>query len=465
MTLRSFDLNMEEVLENWEVEHAIREIIANALDEQVLTGGPEPTITKDDGGTWHIRDFGRGLKIEHFTLNENQEKLRAPSGVIGKFGVGLKDALGTFHRRGIEVLIRSSHGTYRLKREAKHGFQDIVTLHVEYDNRPTELVGTEFILGGVTDSQMTKAKALFLKFSNVELIESTEYGQILSNRDGAGRVYILGVLASEEPSFLFSYNVTSLTESMKKRLNRERLNVGRGTYTDRVKSILKSSTSEKVRRELILQVEERASGQQCDEMAWADIAQMAFNLMSKRLKPVFLTEQEVLNRPGVVDTASSEGYHVVVVTQDQKDRLTAQTVAGGPVARTLEQFIIEYGAAFRYKFIDPERLSTDERRIYDLTPRIVSLIGATEILAPKIPKVLISATLRPGIDSTEGVWDPRIPAIVIRRSALRSLTGYAGVLLHEVAHALTSTHDVSREFENVLSTYLGCLAVAALKEA
>jgi uncharacterized protein (UPF0212 family) len=35
--LRSFDLNIEEVLENWEVEHALREIIANALDEQVIS--------------------------------------------------------------------------------------------------------------------------------------------------------------------------------------------------------------------------------------------------------------------------------------------------------------------------------------------------------------------------------------------------------------------------------------------
>lgn len=31
MTIRIFDLNIEEVLENWEVEHALREIIANAL--------------------------------------------------------------------------------------------------------------------------------------------------------------------------------------------------------------------------------------------------------------------------------------------------------------------------------------------------------------------------------------------------------------------------------------------------
>jgi len=130
MAIRAFDLNIEEVLENWEVEHALREIIANALDEQVLSGTAEIEITKDGHGDWHIRDYGRGFRIEHFTLNENQEKLNALSGVIGKFGVGLKDALATFHRRAVAVLVRSQFGTFRLKQEHKHGFNDIVTLHV-----------------------------------------------------------------------------------------------------------------------------------------------------------------------------------------------------------------------------------------------------------------------------------------------------------------------------------------------
>ena len=34
--VKEFDLNIEKILENWENYHAIREIIANALDEQVL---------------------------------------------------------------------------------------------------------------------------------------------------------------------------------------------------------------------------------------------------------------------------------------------------------------------------------------------------------------------------------------------------------------------------------------------
>src|SRR6266849_6017668 len=139
--IRLFDLNIEEVLENWEVHHAVREIIANALDEQVLTATKDPEIMKSQDG-WHVRDFGRGIQIDHFTQNENPEKLAAPGGVIGKFGVGLKDALATFHRSRIEVVVRSHHGTFRLRTAPKTGFAEIQTLHVEYDDAPISMVGT-----------------------------------------------------------------------------------------------------------------------------------------------------------------------------------------------------------------------------------------------------------------------------------------------------------------------------------
>ncbi len=71
-TGRHFDLNIEKILEGWEVRHAIREIIANALDEQVLTGTQDVEISAASNGDWHIRDWGRGLRYESLTQNESQ---------------------------------------------------------------------------------------------------------------------------------------------------------------------------------------------------------------------------------------------------------------------------------------------------------------------------------------------------------------------------------------------------------
>ena len=283
-------------------------MIANSLDEQVLSNTAEIDISKDKKGTWYIRDFGRGLRIEHFTLNENKEKLDASSGVIGKFGVGLKDALATFHRRGVDVRIRSPFGTFSLGEESKHGFDNIVTLHVEYDDARNEMHGTEFILQGVSDLDMTKAKSLFLRFAGEAMIETNTYGQVLRRKREAARVYILGVLASDEPNFMFSYNVTSLTDTMRRRLNRERLNVGRLTYSDRVKAILKTAVSDEVASVLMDQVEKRAAGTQSDEMAWIEISQMALNLMHEHRRVAFVTEQELGSKPDVLDNMRTDGY-------------------------------------------------------------------------------------------------------------------------------------------------------------
>ena len=459
MTTRMFDLNIEEVLENWEVEHALREIIANALDEQVLSNTAEIQIEKDRLGYWHIRDFGRGLQIEHFTLNENQEKLHARSGVIGKFGVGLKDALATLHRREVDVFIQSPYGTYQLKPAQKYNFGEIITLHIQYNDAPIDIHGTEFIFRGVQDANMAKAKALFLKFAGEEVFETNTYGQILRRREDTGRVYILGVFASEEPNFLFSYNITSLTDSMKKKLNRERLNVGRTTYADRVKAILRSTKSKIVEERLIEQVGKRATGEQCDEMAWIEVSQMALNLMHKQQQVAYLTEQELQSRPDILENVKSDGIQVVIVTEQQKAKLEAQVVTGGPQVRTLATYIQEYNTSFQYRFVSLQELTKEERRVYDFTPRILALVGLT---VSRIPEIRISETMRVTTDNTEGVWDSSIPAIVIKRSRLSALIGYAATLLHEVGHATTGTVDATQEFEHVLTSYLGQTSVTAL---
>ncbi|MFV0361511.1 MAG: ATP-binding protein [Suipraeoptans sp.] len=183
MERRYFDLNIEQVLENWEVYHAVREIIANALDETFLTNATPVDIFKDEEGLWHIRDFGRGLNYQHFSQNESEEKNNT-EGIIGKFGVGLKDALAVFYRHKINVEIRSKHGVFHTQMHKKGDFGDLETLHVSvFEAEMPDFIGTEFILS-VSDIDMTKAKQLFLTFISEQPLESTEIGEIYINNGG-----------------------------------------------------------------------------------------------------------------------------------------------------------------------------------------------------------------------------------------------------------------------------------------
>jgi hypothetical protein len=88
-----------------------------------------------------------------------------------------------FDRRGIGVVIRSPHAVITTGRRPKEGFPDVVTLHA-----------------------------------------------LVAPPSGPGQ--------AGTDITLFSYNITKLSAQLRRSLYRERSNVGRGAYSDRVKTIL-----------------------------------------------------------------------------------------------------------------------------------------------------------------------------------------------------------------------------------
>jgi len=465
--IRKFDLNIEKILEGWEVRHAIRELIANALDEQALTDTADVAITKDLKGVWHVRDYGRGLKYEHLTQNENKEKLRNATKVVGKFGVGLKDALATLYRRGIDVAIRSKHGDITLEVTSKHGFADVATLHAVISPAASlELAGTDFCFGKVADADIAEAKRFFLKFSEETVLDSTSYGQIL-RRDtkGKARIYVKGLLVAEEEEFAFSYNITSLTAAMNRALNRERTNVGRTAYADRVKTMLLASDSRDVAVTLADDLTRIEQGTSRDEVKWIDVAVHACQILNASEKVVFVTAEQRTSASSAVNHALNDGCKVVTVPESVKQRLHGmKDVRGNPV-RDLDVYKQEFAESFQFKFVERSKLSATERAIFDMREKVAKLVGG---LPREVKEILISETMRPDFASTcdaAGLWEPGNRRIIIKRSELRSLEAFAGTLLHEITHARTGYDDVTREFEHGLTEALGKTSAHAIKQS
>lgn len=466
-TIRKFDLNIEKILEGWEVRHAIREVIANALDEQALTNTPDIKIAKGPKGGWHVRDYGRGLRYEHLTQNENKEKLRNADKVVGKFGVGLKDALATLYRRGVAVAIRSKHGDITLEVTSKHGFSDVATLHALI-SPPTDpdLVGTDFCFEKLEDADIAEAKKFFLKFSGETVLDSTSYGQIL-RRDtkGKARIYVKGLLVAEEEEFAFSYNITSLTAAMNRALNRERTNVGRTAYADRVKAMLLDSDSRDVAETLADDLVRMEQGTSRDEVKWIDVAVHACQILNASEKVVFVTAEQRTSASSAINHALNDGYKAVTVPESIKERLRGmKDVRGNPV-RDLEVYKQEFAESFEFKFVERNKLSAAERTIFDMYEKVAKLVGG---LPREVREILISETMRPDFASTcdaAGLWEPANQRIIIKRSELRSLEAFAGTLLHEITHARTGCDDVTREFENGLTVALGKTSARAIRQA
>lgn len=158
--------------------------------------------------------------------------------VIGKFGVGLKDALATLERNDIKVSIISKHGDISLGRSSKQGFSDVVTLHALRDEHQTQ--SSSEPNSSWNELRVSKSRARKISFF-VSRVKSCLSNQLRSGskaaqiacshlhqrRKGCGRTGV---------SLFLQHNVAHKTDG--ESLNRELTHVGRAAYTQRVKDIL-----------------------------------------------------------------------------------------------------------------------------------------------------------------------------------------------------------------------------------
>jgi hypothetical protein len=456
---RSFDLNVQRVLEDWTVPHAVREIIANALDEAALTGTAEPSISVDADGVRHVRDFGRGLSYHHLTQNENPEKLANPEKVIGKFGVGLKDAIATLERRKVRVTITSAHAQFTVERAAKHGFKDIKTLHVRVAPSPEpQMIGTDVALQGLSDQQVAEAKGFFLQYSGEKTLESTSVGDVV---EGQGRIYVNGLLVAHEERFLFSYNVRALTKRLRSALNRERANVGRSAYSDRVQAILIACRSQAVAEPLAADLARFDKGTAHDEVGWLDVAVHACRILNAFRRVVFITAADLVLNGAAVSHARHDGIEPIIVPENVRRKLGALSDLDGNPIRDIDRYISEWNESFHFDFVEPTRLRPKERAVWDQLDAIFALIGGRPRI---VQQVRISETMRPDRHGVEvvGLWDPAEKTIVVKRSQLSDLRSFASTVLHELGHVESGADHYTDAFEQALTEELGTVAATAL---
>lgn len=455
--VQRFDLNIDEVLSHWEVKDALRELIANAIDESLLSHTATPDITYDDEKrTVVIRDYGRGLEAAHLVQSESREKA-GHDGVIGRFGVGLKDALAVLYENGKGVSISSRHmRVAEFQMSEKAGFDGIRTLHAMVEEPGPEIDGTLIEVFGIDNEDVSAAKELFLRFAALPVLALSQCGEVLEPGSRGAEIFINGMRVAEDEKLRFSYNITKIDASLRKNLNRERNAVGRTAYTGAVKNILKgvvgsAAVWDKLSDQLLNGVSEK-----CDELRWKDIECIAATHLSGRgnLKPVYMTPEE-RNRLTAddVEHIEEQGRRVVFVSEKTRNSATAAGLD------TIAEVNEEYNSSFDYKVVEIEELAPAEREVLGHIGQVAGIVERH--FGMRLPPVIVSETMRAGnygSGETLGLWVQAEGKIYVKRTILGRREMFLGVLLHEYCHYISSAGDNSRDFENALTDMCGLLA-------
>jgi hypothetical protein len=288
MTTSNLDLNTNNILQNWDVKKAIKELLANAIDESVETKTSLPLLEFKDN-ILTISDKGRGLNTKHFTQSINNVKANNPN-YIGKFGIGLKDCLAVLYREEKPITIESKYlyvrgMTMRRKTDSKDK-----TLHVIVEKaRDEDFIGTIITVEGVTSSEYRDLKRHFPQFffSDQKHLIKTEYGLIYAKKSSKHKaiIFINGIRVNEEENFMYHYSITSSNKAIMSVMSgdRDRNKIGKTIYGTKVQQILEEASQkcQQVRDNLLYQFTEIDVEDQYHELKYADIKKLKEGIIAK----------------------------------------------------------------------------------------------------------------------------------------------------------------------------------------
>ncbi len=413
----------------WKVEHALRELVANALD-----------VDKSVSVTWdglaRIEDHAEGIKPEFWVIGEGN------GGEIGQFHEGMKLAALVLAREARMVEVETVGYTVSASIEFSETYgARVLVLTFEPNSRTCgTLVSVE-----CTEGELENARSLFRHFSPPPVLS----GNIL---DRPGALYITGVYVQQINSMWgYDFYEKSMANRDRSVLNMTMVNFAVSQAlqeldnVEMLKQLLKRGLVHDGTLETIVYFQPEKE----THKAWRRAFSEAFG------KNACLTSGDAAD-----GFARQHGYQVVELTWSLMSALRA---VGVPTSLDVKK------KAANSRFLWPATpLTETEQRIFEKAKAIAKkLVPDTEVGQTFVVEAF------PDIDAAacvcEGLW--RKTNVYIRRSVLavdpnldpaeaekRALAKATGVLVHERLHG-KGFADGTIEFEYEMTMRLGALAV------
>lgn len=286
------DLNIgKPYLSDWNESMAIRELIANAIDE---TSDKKISINKIDNDKYEIINTGNELEPQNFMISEGNKAKEL--GKIGKFGIGLKDGIAVLMSRNIDVTIETSLYKYEIKYVKQGQLIKDERLFVYIYNNKRSWKGTRVVLNRCLDRYIEEAKKNFLIYrENYNVLDENEYGQTIleKNKNYNGTIYLNGIKIAYENKFHYSYNIIKESSELRRGISRERNNISREVFRDDIKNIIKNIESEDVLNKYLNSMIKSRDGSLEGEIQYtiSQVKALKFCLEKRRQAVVFPTQR------------------------------------------------------------------------------------------------------------------------------------------------------------------------------
>ena len=197
--MKKYELSLSRnYVSSWGIEEAIRELLQNAKD----SSGQEKIDIDKNNGTIYIENQNTSIPSSTLLLGNTSKKDDLDK--IGQFGEGYKLAILVLLREGKDVSIRNGNKNWTPSFE----YSDTFDCEVLCINE-TECVGNDLVfeISGFEERELNDIENEFLGISGQAYNSiQTSYGEILTDSQYKGKVYVNGLPVYQDDNFNYGYN-------------------------------------------------------------------------------------------------------------------------------------------------------------------------------------------------------------------------------------------------------------------
>lgn len=187
----------------WKLAHAVREVIANALDAETEHGAK--FVTKYDKAKQRLIVRNEGIKVDPKALYFGESSKRGDERFVGQYGEGLKLAMLVFARMGLDVLIKNGDDETWKPLIEEDGL-GVSTLCVDITKAKRSENNFEIVIPEIPEEFWEMMQGWFLRLNKPSTVHKTSAGELIDDPDFTGKIFVRGVYVVTREKYEFGYN-------------------------------------------------------------------------------------------------------------------------------------------------------------------------------------------------------------------------------------------------------------------